>query len=100
MGVGSMKIGDESPSVILLDGKIIGWASSTLVKKIAETLRYYKVSKLNKVPLDLEIGLVPKSNRGQYPGLFLASTPARMVRPVKYLANEKEDLIGPFEQVN
>ncbi|KAJ7075766.1 hypothetical protein C8R43DRAFT_1054076, partial [Mycena crocata] len=37
---------------------------------------------INEVPLDLEIGLVPESIGGQYPGLFLFSTRARMMRPV------------------
>ena len=51
------------------------------------------------VPLDLEIGFVPESHGGQYPGLYLFSTKARMMRPVKYLANGKNDQIGSFEQV-
>lgn len=54
---------------------------------------------MHNVPLDLEIGLVPISKGGQYPGLYLFSSRARMMRPVKFLANNRDDQIGPFEQV-
>ena len=35
----------------------------------------------------------------QYPGLYLFSTPARMMRPVLNLAAGKVEMIGTFEQV-
>ena len=35
----------------------------------------------------------------QYPGLFLFTSPARMVRPVYNLAAARRELIGSFEQV-
>ena len=47
----------------------------------------------------MEIGLVPIRKNGQYPGLFLFSSPARMMRPVVNLATKSEELIGSFEQV-
>lgn len=90
---------EETTVSIQLDGKIVGWGTAKLVERIARQLRHWKVMGLKGVPLDLEIGWVPPSNGGQYPGLFLFSTPARMTRPVKYLANEKTDMVGPFEQV-
>ncbi|KAJ6610421.1 DNA-directed RNA polymerase I polypeptide 2 [Mycena sp. CBHHK59/15] len=76
-----------SPSVdgrknlcVQLDGCVIGWARPAIAAQLA-------------------IGLVPESKGGQYPGLFLFSTRARMMRPVKYLANGRDDQVGPFEQV-
>ncbi|ORY01079.1 beta and beta-prime subunits of DNA dependent RNA-polymerase [Basidiobolus meristosporus CBS 931.73] len=84
---------------VQLDGKVVGWCTPELAKEVADKLRLWKVEKKNGIPLDLEIGYVPSSNGGQYPGLFLFSTPARMSRPVKYLANGKTDMVGPFEQV-
>ncbi|RKO93987.1 hypothetical protein BDK51DRAFT_21244, partial [Blyttiomyces helicus] len=84
---------------IQLDGRIIGWATAKLALRIARRLRYWKVTGQKGVPLDLEIGWVPPSSGGQYPGLYLFSTPARMIRPVKYLATGGTDLVGPFEQV-
>ena len=84
---------------IQLDGRVIGWCSASRAKSIAKTLRYYKVKQIHNVPLSLEIGYVPPSKGGQYPGLFLFSTPARMTRAVKYLETNSKDMVGPFEQV-
>ncbi|WAQ90697.1 hypothetical protein PtA15_13A96 [Puccinia triticina] len=84
---------------VQLDGQIIGWASSSLCSRMATALRTWKTEGLESIPLELEIGLVPRSKGGQYPGLFLFSTPARMMRPVQLLSNKKTDLVGSFEQV-
>lgn len=54
---------------------------------------------VTQVPAVLEIGLVPLRQNAQYPGLFLFSTPARMMRPVVNLSTKSEELIGSFEQV-
>jgi DNA-directed RNA polymerase I subunit RPA2 len=84
---------------VQLDGRIIGWATPTLAKQLADTLRLWKTEGENDIPLDLEIGFVPTSKGGQYPGLYLFASRARMMRDVKYLANGKTDSVGPFEQV-
>lgn len=48
----------------------------------------------------MEIVLVPKKNvPSQYPGLFLFTGPARMMRPVLNLIANKIELVGTFEQV-
>lgn len=53
-----------------------------------------------QVPKTLEIVLVPfSSTKGQHPGLFLFTGPARMMRPVMNLVAKKVELIGTFEQV-
>lgn len=88
---------DESVPV-LLDGRVIGWCTPQESKRIADTLRYWKVEGSHKVPKHLEIGYVPPSKGGSYPGIFMSSSPARMVRPVKYLPLEEEDFVGPYEQ--
>ena len=54
---------------------------------------------MSQVPSTLEIGLVPVLTGGQYPGLFLMSGPARMVRPVLNLSTNTTEMIGSFEQV-
>ncbi|KAF7294234.1 DNA-directed RNA polymerase subunit beta [Mycena chlorophos] len=84
---------------VQLDGCVIGWARPAVAKQLATSLRIWKTEGLNDVPLDLEIGLVLESKGGQYPGLFLFSSRSRMMRPVKYLANGRDDQVGPFEQV-
>ena len=82
----------------MLDGKILGWCSPKQSRRIADTLRYWKVEGSHGVPLQMEIGLVPPSNGGSYPGIYMASQPSRMVRPVKYLPLDKEDYVGTHEQ--
>jgi len=84
---------------VQLDGRIIGWARPGVAKQLAKNLRIWKTEGLHKIPLDLEVGFVPESKGGQYPGLFLFSSRARMMRPVKFLANGKDDQVGSFEQV-
>ncbi|SCU80341.1 LAME_0B02674g1_1 [Lachancea meyersii CBS 8951] len=85
---------------VQIDGKIVGWCSHEQGKIIADTLRFWKVEgETAGLPLDLEIGYVPPSSRGQYPGLYIFGGHSRMMRPVKYLPLGKEDIVGPFEQV-
>lgn len=57
-----------------------------------------------QIPVDLEVGYVPLSMGGAYPGLFIFTSPSRFIRPVRNVsvpAEETNDieLIGPFEQV-
>lgn len=85
--------------VVQLDGRVVGWASPALAKQLAMNLRVWKTEGKHNVPLDLEIGYVPIAEGGQYPGLFLFASRARMMRPVRYLPNGKDDQVGSFEQV-
>ncbi|KAG9809728.1 beta and beta-prime subunits of DNA dependent RNA-polymerase, partial [Aureobasidium melanogenum] len=78
--------------------RILGFCSPQQARVIGDTLRYWKVEGTHGVPAELEIGYIPNSNGGQYPGLYMFSQAARMYRPVKYLPLEKEDFVGPFEQ--
>jgi DNA-directed RNA polymerase I subunit RPA2 len=84
---------------VQLDGRVIGWARPNVCAQLATSLRIWKTEGKNNIPLDLEIGYVPHSEGGQYPGLFLFASRSRMMRPVKYLANGRDDQIGSFEQV-
>jgi len=54
---------------------------------------------LEQVPKYTEIALVPKRHKGQFPGLFLFTSLARMMRPVIHLATGKLEYIGTFEQL-
>lgn len=92
----SSSIDDSVP--VQLDGRIIGFSTPSQARVIADTLRYWKVEGSHHVPLDLEIGHIPNQTGGQYPGVYLASLPSRMIRPVVYLPLDKRDLVGPFEQ--
>lgn len=85
--------------VVQLDGKVIGWASPSKSKQLAQLLRRLKTEGDSRVPLDMEVGYVPVSKGGQYPGLYLFTSRSRMMRPVTYLENGKLDHVGSFEQV-
>jgi len=48
----------------------------------------------------MEVGLVKRTKyAGQYPGLFLFTDVARMIRPVTNLRTKKIEYVGTFEQV-
>ena len=99
IGMTEMSSARLSDSVVVqLDGRVLGYCTPQEAYKISKSLRHWKVEGMHGIPLDLEIGYVPNSKGRQYPGIFLFSDPARMTRPVKYLANDKLDLVGPFEQ--
>ena len=88
---------DESV-VVQLDGRILGFCTPKQARIIGDTLRYRKVQGTHNVPLHLEVGYIPNASGGQYPGVYIFSQSARMIRPVKYLPLDKQDFIGPFEQ--
>ena len=84
--------------VVQLDGRILGFCTPKQARVIGNTLRYWKVQGTHNVPIDLEVGYIPKEHGGQFPGVYISSQPARMVRPVRYLPLDKQDFIGSFEQ--
>ncbi|MCJ1309747.1 DNA-directed RNA polymerase I subunit RPA2 [Agyrium rufum] len=88
----------EDSVMVQLDGRIIGSCSPKQARIIADTLRYWKVEGSHDIPLELEIGYVPNSNGGQYPGIYMFSQSSRFIRPVQYLPHDKIDYVGPFEQ--
>ena len=88
---------DESVAV-QLDGRILGYCSPKHARVVADTLRQWKIEGSYKIPLELEIGYVPTSHGGQFPGIFISSQSSRFIRPVIYLPLEGHDFVGPFEQ--
>lgn len=106
---------------VMLDGKVVGYIPRNKSALIAEQLRSLKVRretvlngylfgfhflnyfslKLNKfVPMYTEICLVEQTDVcSLYPGLYLFTTPARMMRPVRNLVENSVEYIGTFEQV-
>ncbi|MED6173335.1 DNA-directed RNA polymerase I subunit RPA2 [Stylosanthes scabra] len=89
---------------VLLDGCIVGGIPSSEVEKVVAHIRRLKVSSPAVIPDDLEVGYVPLSMGGAYPGLYLSTSPSRFVRPVRNISlpsdgSENIELIGPFEQV-
>lgn len=89
---------------VLLDGRIVGCLPSYLIEKAVTHLRRLKLSSTSSIPVDLEVGYIPLSMNGAYPGLYLFTSPSRFVRPVRSISAPAEEgndieLIGPFEQV-
>lgn len=87
---------------IFLDGALMGFVNDFLVRNFVNGLRKCKVLNIKDVPETLEIGFIPKSTYNvslQYPGVFLFTCNSRMVRKIKNLAINKEEYIGPLEQI-
>ena len=95
---GSSSASMDDNVVVQLDGRILGFCSPKQARVIGDTLRYWKVEGSHGVPIELEIGYIPSEEGGQYPGIYLSSQSARMIRPIKYLPLDKGDFVGPFEQ--
>ncbi len=85
--------------VVMLDGKVIGFMSSHTIRATCDQLRAMKSQEHPAVPQMLEIALVMPSERGQFPGLFMFSAPARLIRPVRNLRTNLTEYISTFEQV-
>lgn len=52
------------------------------------------------VPPHLEVAHLPYQRGGPFPGIFLFSSPARMVRPVQQLPAGGAELVGSLEQAH
>jgi len=92
----------SSTYVIFLEGRLLGMVPDQTASRLVDKLRMLKVGTDKRVPETLEIVFVPRNTNGgngQYPGIFLFSRPARMMRPVYNLAARAIELIGTFEQV-
>ncbi|XP_061634769.1 DNA-directed RNA polymerase I subunit RPA2 [Phyllopteryx taeniolatus] len=85
---------------VLLDGAVVGWVEAQVAPGLVDSLRRFKVLQEKKIPPWTEIVLVPKTGKASlYPGVFLFTTPCRMVRPVRNLALGALELLGTLEQM-
>jgi len=86
---------------VLLDGRLMGWVRRDSAVATVEKLRMLKLSKTDqRVPHMTEIVLVPEKDiPGQYPGIFIFTGAARMMRPVMNLKAGTIEYVGTFEQV-
>ena len=91
----------SSSYTVMLDGKVLGYVAKKEAARICDKLRVLKVRKDDtRVPDVTEIVFVSeRAQAGQFPGIFLFTGAARMVRPVMNLAMNQIELIGSFEQV-
>ena len=85
---------------VILNGKLLGYVLQSDSSRLADKLRMLKVSNADtRVPQLTEICLIPAKIRGQFPGLFIFTGAARMMRPVWNLAANSVEYIGTLEQV-
>eukprot|EP00124_Ichthyophonus_hoferi_P001936 Ihof_evm9s116 gene=Ihof_evmTU9s116 len=84
---------------VMLDGCVIGKVDPAKAKVITDRLRYLKATRAEEVPEMLEIGVILPVSGGLCPGVFLFSSLARFMRPVKYLPTGDTEMIGSLEQV-
>eukprot|EP00960_Hanusia_phi_P052352 761408-Hanusia_phi.AAC.1 len=85
---------------IMLDGRMIGRVRAQEAVALVGKLRLLKAEGLRGIPEFLEIAHVPPRTNGLWPGLFLFTTPARMMRPVRQLGSGLHEWIGTFEQIH
>ncbi|XP_070550165.1 DNA-directed RNA polymerase I subunit RPA2-like [Ptychodera flava] len=85
---------------VVLDGCVLGRVSKETASEFVDKLRLLKVKGEQRVPSAMEIILVPMTGKAsQYPGIYLFTTPARLMRPVLNLVTNTTEMIGTFEQV-
>ena len=85
---------------VILNGKLLGYVLQSDSSRLADKLRMLKVNNADmRVPQLTEICLIPAKSRGQFPGLFIFTGAARMMRPVWNLAANSVEYIGTLEQV-
>jgi len=85
---------------VLLDGRLIGWLPVELGRSVSATVRQKKVQGEKKISQTLEVCLIEFTGKStQYPGLYLMSHEARLIRPVLNLITGTVEMIGSFEQV-
>eukprot|EP01114_Cavostelium_apophysatum_P011466 TRINITY_DN2573_c0_g1_i3.p1 TRINITY_DN2573_c0_g1~~TRINITY_DN2573_c0_g1_i3.p1 ORF type:complete len:1133 (+),score=312.71 TRINITY_DN2573_c0_g1_i3:209-3607(+) len=101
---------------VVVDGRVVGKINPQRAVAIVEHLRALKCktfasdkkkrskaegkAPFNGVPAETETMLILPSTNGRFPGLFIATTPTRMVRPVKNLKTGQIELIGIAEQIH
>ena len=94
-------IGNDS-YVVVLDGIVLGYINNNLVKNFVELIRKSKIYGERNIPQKLELAFIPRTTElqsFQFPGVFLFNCPARMVRKVQNLIYNKEEYVGPIEQI-
>lgn len=77
----------------------MGYILQSQASYIERKLRFLKVSDDARVPSCAEIILIEKSIDPvnilvQYPGLYIFTEPARLIRPVRYLPSNRVEYIG------
>ena len=85
---------------VMLDGVVVGSVRAAEAAAATAALRAAKVASPPRVPATLEVAYVPPvSGAGAFPGIYLFSSPSRLMRPVRQVATGAIEHIGSLEQV-
>eukprot|EP01104_Vermistella_antarctica_P001539 TRINITY_DN115_c3_g1_i2.p1 TRINITY_DN115_c3_g1~~TRINITY_DN115_c3_g1_i2.p1 ORF type:complete len:1160 (+),score=268.09 TRINITY_DN115_c3_g1_i2:138-3617(+) len=84
---------------VVVDGRVVGMIDVGLAPSAMKRLRHLKATNDGRVPQELELVLVLPTLRGEMAGVYMFGSPARMLRPVRYLATGDTEMIGTYEQV-
>ncbi|CAL5224064.1 g6689 [Coccomyxa viridis] len=102
---------------VFMDGRLIGHIQSGHAGKMTNHFRHLKAARLAAcsrsppddqylkgpemlVSPDLEIAHIPYERGGPYPGIYIFSHAARMMRPVLQTGTGARELIGTLEQID
>lgn len=91
---------DRSHLPITLDGRLVARVHGSEAAQLVAALRVIKTNGNKSMPEHLEIALIPQRTNGLWPGLFLFSSPARLLRPVRQLTTGRTEWIGTLEQIH
>ncbi|KAK3866677.1 hypothetical protein Pcinc_027812 [Petrolisthes cinctipes] len=83
---------------VVLDGALVGHVPQEEAQALANELRIMKTQQ--EIYKFTEIVMIAQRKYGgQYPGVFLMTSPARMMRPVVHLDTHTVEYIGTLEQL-
>ena len=106
--------------VVMLDGSVLGSIKANLAPAMVSHLRAIKAAKLaaeegitpegavmrivlgeeEAIPSHMEVVHIPFERGAPFPGVFLYTQAARMIRPVRQIASGAAEFIGSLEQHN
>ena len=99
---------------VVMDGSVLGTIDEKDAEGFADQLRSLKVLGKRGVSQTMEVAYFPslseptkgdvqatrkRTKRGPYPGVYLSTAAARMIRPVWHRSLDKQEILGPMEQV-
>ncbi|GIX77600.1 DNA-directed RNA polymerase I subunit RPA2 [Caerostris extrusa] len=84
---------------VFLDGKIVGWIGLKCIPSFLGHLKNFRSTKKH-VPEHTEIVYIPENNpQILFPGIFIFSTPCRLIRQVENVQTKNLEFLGCFEQL-
>ncbi|GFX05024.1 DNA-directed RNA polymerase I subunit RPA2 [Trichonephila clavipes] len=83
---------------VYIDGLIIGWLTQKSIQSFLLKLKLLRLKDHSVIPKHTEIVHICEEKFFLFPGLYIFSTPCRILRLVENCDNQVGELIGCFEQ--